>query len=107
MHSLLDEPVKQQTTSPSITPVEAERIFVEVVVEMFVANRPLVRAQDPTLEQCGYSMNSGHRHVCWISASGDDGLFMYVPVLVDAVVSRPTVSANNRAWRYHVADERR
>ena len=54
MHSLLDEPVKQQTTSPSTTPVEAERIFIEVVVEMFVANRPLVGAADKAASLGGW-----------------------------------------------------
>jgi hypothetical protein len=47
----------------SATPIEAEGELVQVVVEVCVADRPLVGSQQPALEQGGYAVNSRHELV--------------------------------------------
>ena len=48
---LLHKAVEEFSPAALVAPVEAEHKLVEVVVQMLVANRALVRAQQPALEQ--------------------------------------------------------
>jgi hypothetical protein len=60
VHGLLQEPGEEEAARSSATPIEAEGELVQVVVEVFVADRPLVGCQQPALEQGGYAVNSRH-----------------------------------------------
>jgi len=51
MHGLLEQAVEEQPSGTGAAPVEAEGIFVEVVVEMLAADRSLIGAVEPALEQ--------------------------------------------------------
>ena len=50
LRGLLNQPVEEKTASPGMPTVEAERELVEVVVQMFVTDRALMRAEDPAFQ---------------------------------------------------------
>lgn len=49
-HGLLEQAIEQLAPAARAAPVEAKHKLVEVVVEMFVADRSLVRAQQPAFQ---------------------------------------------------------
>jgi hypothetical protein len=50
-HGVLEEPVEKQTPYLRSPPGEAGCDLVKVVVEMFERDRPLMRAEEPALQQ--------------------------------------------------------
>ena len=51
LERLLHKPEEQFATRGGKPSVEAESEFIEIVVEMGVGNRPLVRTEQPTFQQ--------------------------------------------------------
>ena len=58
-HCVLEQPVEQLPPVAGGAAIEAEGVFIEVVVEVFVADTPLVGPEQPALEQPGLSMAKG------------------------------------------------
>ena len=58
---LLREAEEEFAAAAGSSPVEPERELVEVVVEMFVADRPLVGSHQPALEEGNHAMDPGHQ----------------------------------------------
>ena len=56
---LLDQSVKELTTVTAGSSIKPERILVEVVIKMFMANSSLVRTHHPSFEQRSYSVAPG------------------------------------------------
>ena len=57
-HGLLDQPEKQFAPMMRTATVEPEREFVQVIVQMCLADGPLVRAEPPALEQRDHAMDA-------------------------------------------------
>jgi hypothetical protein len=49
--SLLEESIKKQPTGFRSSPVETERKFIEIVVQVFWADGSLMRSKQPSLQQ--------------------------------------------------------
>src|SRR5260370_37567437 len=65
---LLSQSVEQLASGGRLASVETEREFVEIIVEMVVANRSLVCPKQPPFEQREHSVRSG-QEVFALSAS--------------------------------------
>jgi hypothetical protein len=50
-HSLLEKSVEELSPVSGCSPVEPERELVEIVVEVFLADRAMMRAEEPALEE--------------------------------------------------------
>ena len=85
--------------------IEAERELVEVVVQMLVADRALVRAEDPTLQKRSNSVHSRHEFVGEFFTSADVGNLVRVALGFDAVVAAPSVGVDYRPRLHGLADE--
>ena len=59
-HGLLDEAEEKLAAAFGSSPVESERELVQVVVEMLVADRPLVRPYEPPLEERDHPVDPRH-----------------------------------------------
>ena len=59
-NGLFREAARYRPSAARGSAVEAESELLRVGLEMFWGDRALVRAQNPTLEQAGHSMHSGH-----------------------------------------------
>jgi len=104
---MLDESIEQQPSGSGASSVESESVFIEVVIEMLVTDSPLMSTQKPTFEQRSYTMRPWQRHVSGIFTAGEQNHIPCVAVLLDAVVTGPTVGADNGARFDRIADERR
>ena len=87
--ALLEEPIEEEAPSLRGASIEAERELIEVVVQMLWTDRPVVRAQDPALEQRGHAMHSRHDCVGWVVAAREVGHFVCVPLLGEAGIPAP------------------
>jgi hypothetical protein len=58
-HGALQQPIEEQPAMARAASVEAERELVEAVVELVVADRALVRAEQPALDQRSDAMDCG------------------------------------------------
>jgi len=87
--------VEQQTACVRGPAVEAEGELVQVVVEMLVAHRPLMSAQQPPFEQRGNPVHTGQGDVGRVSAGRDDRRLALIAVLGDLVVALPAVGVND------------
>ncbi len=69
---------------------------IKIVLEMFLANRPLMRAQQPAFDQGGNAMNSGHADVDRVD-NGDnlDLLSMAQPSLHSERIQNPEANGND------------
>src|SRR5205814_3827532 len=59
LHRLLSQSVEKLASGGRFAPVETEREFVQVIVQMVVANRSLVSPKQPPFEQREHPMRSG------------------------------------------------
>jgi len=59
LHRLLSQSVEKLASGGRFAPVETEREFVQVIVQMVVANRSLVGPKQPPFEQREHPMRSG------------------------------------------------
>lgn len=59
LHRLLSQSVEKLASGGRLAPVETEREFVQVIVQMVVANRSLVGPKQPPFEQREHPMRSG------------------------------------------------
>ena len=58
-HCVLEQPVEQLPPVAGGTAIEAEGVLIKVVVEVFVADCPLMGPVQPALQQPGLSMAKG------------------------------------------------
>ena len=85
--SVLEEPVEQQTTRSRTPSVEAEREFIEVVVQMLLAHCPLVCPKHPAFQEGRYAMDARHQLMCRFSMLAQNRDMMCVAFCFDAVVA--------------------
>ena len=68
--------------------------------------RSLMRIENPTLEQCGDSVDARHGNMGWIAGRSEHGLFMHIFVVGQSGVTSPAISAYQTAGGHCVANER-
>jgi len=85
--SVLEEPVEQQTTRSRTSSVEAEREFIEVVVQMLFAHCSLVCPEHPAFQERRHPMNARHQLVRRFSMLAQNRNMMRVAFCLDAVVA--------------------
>ena len=66
LHGLLEQTVEQQAPGTGASPVEAERILVEVVFQVLAADSALIGAGEHALQQSDDAVHSRHEDVRWI-----------------------------------------
>ena len=87
------------------SPVETEREFVQVVVQMLRANRALMGAQKPPFHQRGDAVDAGHQFVRPATALFYVADLVCVPLFFQAVVSEPAVGVDHRTLNDCSLDE--
>src|SRR5882724_7123394 len=103
LHCLLCQTVEQFSPRGGLAPVEAERELIQIVLEIFMSNGALMRAQQPTLEQRNDSMHPRQQML------GIRGLMLLdlavVSVAFHFAVSLQTVGHNGAAQFDGLANE--
>jgi hypothetical protein len=88
------------------TTVEPKRVFIQVVVEMFIPNGPLVGANEPSFQQRSNTVRARQNDTCSrISTARLNTSLMLVSVRRQAVVTGPSVGRNYRADFHNVLYE--
>jgi hypothetical protein len=93
----LKQSIEEQSAMARAAPVEAKRELVEVVVELVVADRALVRAEQPALDQRSDAVDVRHDHVggvAWGRHVRDD---VREGVAADVEVALPAIGAHLRS----------
>jgi hypothetical protein len=85
--------------------VEAEGEFVEVEVELLRADRSLVGAEQPALEQRGNAVGARHHDVSGVAAGGDARRLMDEAGCGESAVAVPAIGVDDGAGRDGAADE--
>ena len=60
LDGLLNEAIEEEASSTRRPSVEAEGEFIEVIVQVFLADRTVVRSQPPPLEEGSDPVHPGH-----------------------------------------------
>ena len=94
---LLHESLEKLAAVPGSAPVEPEGEFIEVVFQMLMAHRSLVRAQNPPFEQRGYSVNPRHQFRCSFLFAVKNGDLMNVALTFSRKVCQPSVGMEGTA----------
>src|SRR5512139_614559 len=90
LHSLLNKPMKKKASGSGGTTVEPKRVFLQVVVEMFIPNGPLVGANEPSFQQRSNTVRARQNDTCSrISTARLNTSLMLVSVRRQAVVTGP------------------
>jgi hypothetical protein len=101
----LDESVEEETTGSRGSPVEPECEFVEVVVEVPLADRSVVGSEPPPLEERGNSVNPGHSHMGWQSGASQARWAVTAAVARQGNVARPAVGANEASLAHRALNK--
>src|SRR5215472_7403122 len=96
-YGLLGESPEGFSSAPRIPSVETKREFIQVVVEVLPADRTLVGAQQPPLQQRGYQMNARQQVRRRFLPSLQEGDTVPVALSFQGIVSRPAVGMNQTA----------
>jgi len=96
LHGTLEKPVEQHPSVFCRSSVEPKRKFVEIVVQMLMADSPLMRSQQPPFQQRGDSVTRGQQTVPHIRAFAHQ--FMRVSEALQLTVSNPSISSDHRSW---------
>src|ERR1035437_3105254 len=75
--------------------IESESEFVEVVFQMRTADRPLMCAQYPSLEQRCYAMNSGQKCDSILFVRSHN--YQFVLIILHGTIRSPAVGSHNAA----------
>ena len=102
---LLHETVEELSSALGLPTVEPEREFVEVVIEMVVADGTLVGSQEPALEQRGNAVDPRHGLVSWVIGVFHSGDLMKVTQCFDPGVASPAVGVDDRSGLDACSDE--
>src|SRR6266536_1374400 len=105
LHGLLEQAVEEEAALARAAAVEAEREFVEVEVELLRADRSLVGAEQPALEQRGNAVRARHHDVGRVAAGGDARRLMDEAGCGESAVALPAIGVDDSAGRDSAADE--
>src|SRR3954447_7659359 len=94
---LLEEPEEEHTPATRFPPVKAEGEFVQVIVQVLQAHRPLVRAHQPPLEEGDHSMNSRHQFRWRFLVPFQKCDVVAVTFASHRLVAQPSVGVNDAA----------
>ena len=95
--SLLDEPKKQLAAAAGSAAVEAEGELVEIIIQVFETDRPLMGAQQPALEQRDNPMDPWKRIGRRLPGISVRGRPMAITPPAQGLVSHPSVRVHNAA----------
>ena len=73
---LLDEAVKDESTTASSASIETKGELLEIGLEVRVSDRALVGSQDLSLEKARHPMNARHGYVRQLSGRRDNRLLV-------------------------------
>ena len=103
-HSLLHQPVEQQSARPGGAAVETKGEFVEVIVQMIWAYRALVSAEQPPLEQGSNSIDP--RQQILSQLIGGSNHLVFVAQGLQSAIARPAIGLDAGAWLDGLLDSR-
>jgi hypothetical protein len=105
-HGLLEEAIKQQAPMQGSALVKSEGEFIEVIIQMFGTDCPLVNSHQPAFQERYHTMDPGEqigsgtflvlqdRDVVWVSAS------------IQPRVAFPPIGMNHTSGFNHVGNEK-
>src|SRR5215472_17010325 len=102
---LLQEPVEELATAARFAPVESEREFIEVGIQMLPAHTALVGSKQPALEQGDGKMNARHQLPCRFAVSLQEGDLMPVTFAPQRLIPQPAVGVDHATRLHRVLDE--
>src|SRR5664279_1612124 len=74
------EPAQGEAAPAGVATIEAEGEFIEIGIQMLRGHRSLVGSEEPAFEERSHLVHPGHGNVGWISAFGDAGWVVSVPL---------------------------
>jgi hypothetical protein len=95
MHRLIHKSVKQQPARTGSTPIESEREFVQIVIQVGRLHGSLVRPQQPTLQQGRHTVRQRQQVFPQGWRRTDD--FVFVSQLFQSIVTLPSVGVDRAA----------
>ncbi len=102
MDGLLKKTVKQFAATTGSATIKSKRKFVKIIIQMSVTHRPLMRAEQPTLEQRHHLMHLGQQMFTRLL------LPLNLPIVDETVhrkIRRQAVRTHRAARLDHVSDE--
>jgi len=105
-HGVFKQPEEKQAPASRAAPVESEGELVEVVVQMLRADRPLMGADQPALQQRGHQVDPWEQLAgCLLGSATHHDLVVLVAASRKAGVARPSVGVNHTAGSDYVLNE--
>ena len=77
---MLQEAEEEQSAPAGVATIEAECEFIEIGIQMLRGHRSLVGSEQPAFEEGCHLVHPRHANVGWISAFGDAGCMVSVPL---------------------------
>lgn len=77
---MLKEAKEEQSAPAGVAAIEAEGEFIEIGVQMLRGHRSLVCSEQPAFEEGSHLVHPGHGNMGWVSAFGDAGRVVSVPL---------------------------
>ena len=105
-HGLLHEPEEKSTPTLGSPPVEAKGELVQVVIKVLLADRSLVGAQQPPLEEGDYAIDPRQQLRGSLLLAFEDRDLVVITAAFQGEVSRPAVGVHDAAGCYRRAHER-
>src|SRR5919106_3088054 len=105
LHRLREQSIEEQAAALGAAAVEAEGELVEVEVELAGADRALVGAEQPALQQRGHPVRARHDDVGGVAAGGNAGRVVREAGCREPVVTAPAVGVDERAGHGDIGEE--
>ena len=77
---MLQEAEEEQSAPAGVATIEAEGEFIEIGIQMLRGHRSLVGSEQPAFEEGSHLVHTGHGNMGWVSAFGDAGCVVCVPL---------------------------
>ena len=77
---MLQEAEEEQSAAAGVATIEAEGEFIEIGIQMRGCDRSLVGSEQPAFEEGSHFVHPGHGNMGWVSAFGDAGCVVCVPL---------------------------
>jgi len=106
LDGLLQETIKEQPAGLGRATVESKGEFVEIVLEVGIADSAVVGPKPPSLQKGGDSVNSRHGDVGWLATGSQTLGSVLISGTGEGNVARPSVRVDHRSPDHSPLDKR-